>query len=179
VTILQAIILGLVQGWASFCPYQVQRIWCWSPGFRVDRSGAYLRCCLAPGNFVCGGALFLERLVATYYQGLTDVRSVQGRLFWYLVAASVPGGIAGFLLEKKAETIFRAPVLIAIMLIVMGGLLYWADRKSAKTTGIDHISFGTSILIGISQALAIIPGVSRSGITMTPDCFWAYERRSS
>jgi undecaprenyl-diphosphatase len=58
-------------------------------------------------------------------------------------------------------------VLIAIMLIVMGGLLCWADRKSPKTTGINHISFGTSILIGVSQALAIIPGVSRSGITMT------------
>jgi undecaprenyl-diphosphatase len=84
-----------------------------------------------------------------------------------LVAASVPGAIGGFLLEKKAETIFRSPILIAMMLILMGIVLYWADRRSVKKIEINNITFGTSILIGISQALAIIPGVSRSGITMT------------
>jgi undecaprenyl-diphosphatase len=88
-------------------------------------------------------------------------------LFWYLAAASVPGAAAGFLFEKKAETIFRSPVLIAVMLIVMGILLYWADRRSAKNIEMNDITFWTSMLIGISQALAIIPGVSRSGITMT------------
>jgi undecaprenyl-diphosphatase len=100
-------------------------------------------------------------------KGFTDVRSIEGRLFWYLAAASVPGAMAGFLLEKEAETIFRSPILIAMMLILMGILLYWADRRSAKNIEINNITFGTSILIGISQALAIIPGVSRSGITMT------------
>ncbi len=99
--------------------------------------------------------------------GFTDVQSVEGRLFWYLVAASVPGAIGGYLLEKEAETVFRSPALIAIMLILMGILLYWADRRSAKKIEMDHITFGTSLLIGISQVLAIIPGVSRSGITMT------------
>jgi undecaprenyl-diphosphatase len=84
-----------------------------------------------------------------------------------LVAASVPGAIGGFLLDKRAETIFRSPLLIATMLILMGILLYWADRRSAKNIDINNITFGTSILIGISQTLAIIPGVSRSGITMT------------
>jgi undecaprenyl-diphosphatase len=70
-------------------------------------------------------------------------------------------------LEEKAETIFRSPALIAVMLIVMGALLYWADRRSAKNIGINNVSFVTSMLVGISQALAIIPGVSRSGVTMT------------
>jgi len=100
-------------------------------------------------------------------KGFTDVRSVKGRLFWYLVAATVPGATGGFLLEKKAETLFRSPMLIAMMLILMGILLYWADRRSSKKTEISHMTFGTSLLIGISQVLAIIPGVSRSGITMT------------
>ncbi len=100
-------------------------------------------------------------------KGFTDVRSVEGRLFWYLVAACVPGAIGGFLLEKKAETIFRAPILVAIMLILMGILLYWADRKSAKNIQMTKITLRTSLLIGMSQTLAIIPGVSRSGITMT------------
>jgi undecaprenyl-diphosphatase len=84
-----------------------------------------------------------------------------------LVAASVPGAVGGFLLEKKAETIFRSPLLIAVMLIWMGLLLYWADRRSAKNIGINNITFGTSLFVGLSQALAIIPGVSRSGVTMT------------
>jgi undecaprenyl-diphosphatase len=100
-------------------------------------------------------------------KGFTDVRSAKGRLFWYLAAASVPGAAAGFLLEREAETIFRSPVLIAAMLAGMGVLLYWADRKSAKRIEINGITFRMSALIGLSQALAIIPGVSRSGITMT------------
>jgi len=100
-------------------------------------------------------------------KGFTDLRSTEGRLFWYLVAASVPGAIGGFLLEKKAETIFRSPTLIAIMLILMGILLYWADRRSAKNIDITQITFRSSLLIGVSQAVAIIPGVSRSGITMS------------
>ena len=167
-TILQAIILGLVQGLGEFLPISssahlvlVPWFFGWTdPGLTFDIA-------LHLGTLFAVVLYFWKDWWQLITKGLTDVRSVQGRLFWYLVAASVPGGIAGFLLEKKAETIFRAPVLIAIMLIVMGGFLYWADRKSAKMTGITHITFGTSILIGISQALAIIPGVSRSGITMT------------
>jgi len=100
-------------------------------------------------------------------KGFTDVRSVKGRLFWYLVVATVPGAIAGFLLEKKAETLFRSPILIAAMLILMGIFLYWSDHRSSKNMEMNNITFRTSLLIGISQALAIIPGVSRSGITMT------------
>jgi len=100
-------------------------------------------------------------------KGFTDVRSEKGRLFWYLVVATVPGAIAGFLLEKKAETLFRSPLLIAIMLILMGIFLYWSDHRSSKNMEMNNITLRTSLLIGISQAVAIIPGVSRSGITMT------------
>ena len=88
-------------------------------------------------------------------------------MFWYLVAATIPGAAIGFMLEKYAESIFRNPVLITVMLIALGIILYWADRKSAKKTDLNAITFRTSFLIGLSQALAIIPGVSRSGITMT------------
>ncbi len=100
-------------------------------------------------------------------EGFTDARSAKGRLFWYLAAASVPGAVAGFLLEKKAETVFRSPPLIAVMLIVMGVLLYWADRGGVKSIEMSGVTFKISVLIGLSQALAIIPGVSRSGVTMT------------
>jgi undecaprenyl-diphosphatase len=112
-------------------------------------------------------------------KGFTDFRSLKGRLFWYLVVATVPGALSGYLLEDKAETVFRSPLLIAAMLISMGVFLYWADRRSSKKMDIDHISFGTSLLIGISQALAIIPGVSRSGITMTTGLLMGLNREGS
>ncbi|MDD5712637.1 MAG: undecaprenyl-diphosphate phosphatase, partial [Smithellaceae bacterium] len=90
-----------------------------------------------------------------------------GRLLWFIAFASVPGALIGFLLEKQAETIFRSPLLIAVMLIAMGIVLYWADRRGTKTIGMEAIDLKTSLYIGLSQALAIIPGVSRSGVTMT------------
>jgi undecaprenyl-diphosphatase len=135
--------------------------------FRWTDPGLTFDVALHIGTLVAVVLYFWKDWWQLIIKGFSDVRSVQGRLFWYLVAASVPGAIGGFLLEEKAETIFRSPVLIAVMLIGMGILLYWADRRSAKNIGINNITFGTSILIGISQALAIMPGVSRSGITMT------------
>ena len=83
-----------------------------------------------------------------------------------LLLGQEDGAVAGFLLEETAETVFRSPLLIAAMLIVMGAVLYWADRKGPRKADLDRLTFGASLWIGASQALAIIPGVSRSGITM-------------
>ncbi len=167
-TILQAVILGLAQGLGEFLPisssaHLVLIPWLlkWTdPGLTFDVA-------LHVGTLVAVVLYFWKDWCQLILKGFTDVRSEKGRLFWYLAAASVPGAMVGFFLEKKAETVFRSPALIAIMLIVMGILLYWVDRRSSKKVEINHITFGTSLLIGISQALAIIPGVSRSGITMT------------
>ena len=167
-TILQAIILGLAQGLGEFLPISssahlvlVPWFFGWTdPGLTFDVA-------LHLGTLVAVVIYFWKDWWQLIIKGLTDVRSVKGRLFWYLVAASVPGAIGGFLLEKTAETVFRSPILIAMMLIWMGIFLYWADRRSAKKIEMNDITFGTSLLIGISQVLAIIPGVSRSGITMT------------
>jgi undecaprenyl-diphosphatase len=70
-------------------------------------------------------------------------------------------------------------MLIAAMLILMGVFLYWADHRSSKKIDIDKITFGTSLFIGISQALAIIPGVSRSGITMTTGLLMGLNREGA
>jgi len=167
-TILQAVILGLAQGLGEFLPISssahlvlIPWFFGWTdPGLTFDVA-------LHLGTLVAVVIYFWKDWWRLIMKGFTDVRSAEGRLFWYLVAASVPGAIGGYLLEKKAETIFRSPTLIAIMLILMGMFLYWADRRSAKKIEMNHITFGTSLLIGISQVLAIVPGVSRSGITMT------------
>jgi undecaprenyl-diphosphatase len=167
-TLLQAVILGLAQGLGEFLPISSSAHLVLVPWlFRWADPGLTFDVALHIGTLVAVVIYFWKDWWQLIMKGFTDVRSVKGRLFWHLVAASVPGAIGGFLLEKKAETLFRSPVLIAMMLIVMGILLYWADRRSAKNIEINNITFGASIFIGISQALAIIPGVSRSGITMT------------
>jgi undecaprenyl-diphosphatase len=167
-TILQAVLLGLAQGLGEFLPISSSAHLVLIPWLlRWTDPGLTFDVALHIGTLVAVVIYFWKDWWQLIIKGFTDVRSEKGRLFWYLVAASVPGALSGYLLEKKAETIFRSPILIAVMLIVMGILLYWADRRSSKKIEISHITFGTSIFIGISQALAIIPGVSRSGITMT------------
>jgi undecaprenyl-diphosphatase len=167
-TTLQAVILGLVQGLGEFLPISssahlvlVPWLFKWTdPGLTFDIA-------LHVGTLIAVVIYFWRDWLQLFIKGFTDAQGKEGRLFWYLAISSVPAAAVGFLLEKKAETIFRSPLLIAIMLIFLGILLYWADRKSAKTIEMKNITLGTSLFIGLSQALAIIPGVSRSGITMT------------
>jgi len=167
-TIVQAVVLGFAQGLREFLPISSSAHLVLVPWFfRWADPGLTFDVALHVGTLVAVVLYFWRDWWQLIVNGFTNVRSAKGRLFWYLAAATVPGAAAGYLLEEKAETVFRSAPLIAVMLIVMGIFLYWADRKSAKNIGINNIPFGTSILIGISQALAIIPGVSRSGVTMT------------
>lgn len=166
--LLQAAVYGLVQGLGEFLPISssahlvlVPWVFGWTdPGLTFDIA-------LHVGTLVAVVAYFWRDWLRLIHRGFTDAGSTEGRLFWYLVVATIPGGIGGFLLEKKAETVFRDPMLIAVMLIVMGAGLYAADRWGAKKKEMKHLTLGTSLSIGILQVLAIIPGVSRSGITMT------------
>ena len=112
-------------------------------------------------------------------KGFTDRKSRAGRLFWYLVIACIPGAIGGLLLEEKAETVFRSPLLIASTLIALGILLHWADRKSSRQAEKQAINLKNSLSIGFSQILAIIPGVSRSGITITTGLLMGLSREGA
>jgi undecaprenyl-diphosphatase len=179
-TLLQAVILGLVQGFGEFLPISssahlvlVPWIFGWAdPGLTFDVA-------LHVGTFVAVVLYFWRDWWQLIIKGFTSVSSVEGRRFWYLVVASVPGAIGGYLLQKRAETVFRSPSLIAIMLILMGIVLYWADRRGAKKIELKDLTLGTSLLIGLSQTLAIIPGVSRSGITMAAGMFRGVTREGA
>jgi undecaprenyl-diphosphatase len=165
---LQAAILGLVQGLGEFLPISSSAHLVLIPWlFKWNDPGLTFDIALHIGTLIAVAIYFWKDWLKLITKGLTDVRSTEGKLFWYLVAATIPGAVVGFLLEKKAETIFREPILIATMLILLGVLLYWADRRGVKHIEMNRITFRTSLFIGLSQALAIIPGVSRSGITMT------------
>jgi undecaprenyl-diphosphatase len=166
--LLQAILLGLVQGLGEFLPISSSAHLVIVPWlFRWPDPGLTFDIALHIGTLVAVFIYFWKDWVQLLIHGFSKPGSREGRLFWYLVLASIPGAVAGFLLEKKAETIFREPFLIACMLIVMGIILYWADRKGAKNIEESNITLAAGLMIGISQALAIIPGVSRSGVTMT------------
>jgi undecaprenyl-diphosphatase len=147
--------------------------------FRWSDPGLTFDIALHIGTLVAVLIYFWKDWLQLLIHGFSNARSREGRLFWYLVLASIPGAVVGFLLEKKAETVFREPLLIACMLIIMGIILYWADRKGAKKIEESNITLGASLLIGISQALAIIPGVSRSGVTMTAGLMTGLTRKGA
>ncbi len=167
-TVLQATIMGLVQGMGEFLPISSSAHLVLVPWFfKWEDPGLTFDIALHFGTLIAVALYFWQDWLRLLSKGFTDVKSADGRLFWYLVLATIPGAGIGFLLEEHAETVFRNPLLIAFMLVLLGFILYWADQRGKKKTDVSHLKLPTSFLIGLSQALAIIPGVSRSGITMT------------
>ena len=108
-------------------------------------------------------------------RGITDEDE---RLAWYILAATIPAALAGALGEETIESHLGQPWQIAIFLSVFGVLLWIADR-SPQVRKIQDLRFGTAFLIGISQILALMPGVSRSGITITTGRFAKLDRDSA
>ena len=99
-------------------------------------------------------------------------KTIEGKLFWYLVIASVPAGILALVFEKAVDfaigdNINLEMIIISAALIVMGIVLYIVDKKAKNVTEYKDMTLKQTFLIGLSQALAFIPGVSRSGVTMT------------
>jgi len=95
-------------------------------------------------------------------------QTTDGRLFWLLVLASLPGAAIGYVLDKYAADFFRdKELIIAAALGIMGVILYYVDLKAPQRDELEHISWPKALSVGMAQALAFIPGVSRSGSTMT------------
>ncbi|SMB92884.1 Undecaprenyl-diphosphatase [Thermanaeromonas toyohensis ToBE] len=167
-TVFQALVLGAIQGIAEFLPISssahlilTRFFFGWpDPGLAFDVA-------LHVGTLVGVVTYFWSELTSLLLAGFTQPRSQEGRLFWYIIAASIPGGLFGVTLEEQAQTVFRTPALIAATLTLMGIGLWASDRWGRKKRGLKEINIWDTFLVGFSQALAIIPGVSRSGITMT------------
>jgi len=88
------------------------------------------------------------------------------RLFWFLVAATIPGGLAGLTPEHYAESTLRNPYVIASTMIGVALFLWWAERKSRFEKELGQVTLADSVAIGAAQALAVVPGTSRSGVTI-------------
>jgi len=167
VTVAQAVALGTIQGLAEFLPISSSAHLVLAPWFLGwPDPGLTFDVALHMGTLLAVVAYFWRDWLCLVARGLLRPASGEGRLFWLLVAATVPGGIFGFLLEKQAGTVFRSPLLIAVMLMAMGGVLCLADSRCPRHKELEDTGRADGLWIGLAQALAIVPGVSRSGITM-------------
>ena len=169
--IYQALILGIVQGLTELLPISSSAHLFLIPWFFNWDIPESFDVALHFGTLLAIGLFFFKdwiRLIKGGYKQLVKKeKSRDGTMFWYIVIATIPGGIIGFILDKFAEDILTKPVIIAIALMVMGIVLYFIDKTSKRKTDYAHLNLRQTFIIGVSQALAFIPGVSRSGITMT------------
>jgi len=178
--VVQAIVLGLVQGLGEFLPISSSAHLVLTPWFfRWTDPGLTFSVALHLGTLIAVVVYFWRDIIDLVANGLSRPHSADGRMFWYLVVASLPGAIFGLLLEEQAETVFRSPLLVALALALMGIILWWADQRGRKTRQFTDISLADSIIVGLSQALAIIPGVSRSGITMSAGLLAGMKRETA
>lgn len=187
-TIIQALILGIVQGLTELLPISSSahlNIIPWLLGwanreeFKIAFEGFDVA--LHFGTLLAIVFFFYKDWIKLIKGGIGQVRgqkSFEGKMFWYLVIATIPGGAIGFLLDHFLEGALNKPIIIGIALLVMGIVLYVVDKNAKSTTDYKHMTFKQTFLIGLSQALAFIPGVSRSGITMTTGRLMGVDRRS-
>jgi undecaprenyl-diphosphatase len=185
VTLFQAFVLGIVQGLTEFLPvsssghlFLVRYLLQWpEPGLAFDVS-------LHIGTLVAVLWYFRREWVALTSAGLRLVRQraartpEEGRVL-FLIAATIPAVLAALLLADYAETIFRHPRITAIALIVLGLLLWIVDRIAPRVRTLDTMRWGDAIGIGVAQIFALVPGVSRSGSTMTAGRALGFDRQSA
>lgn len=189
-SILQSLILGIVQGLTELLPISssghleiIPWLFNWTsdPNFNVAFEGFDVA--LHFGTFLAIAIFFfkdwINLIVGGFNQVVKKKKTPEGRMFWYLVIATIPGGIIGLLLDTFAGDVLKKPIIIAIALMVMGVILYFVDKKAKSTTDYEHMTFKQTFLIGLSQCLAFIPGVSRSGITMTAGRAMGVDRSSA
>lgn len=188
--VYQAIILGIIQGLTEFLPI--------SSSAHLNLFPFLLKWQQIPETFDVAlhiGTLlaiiifffndWVKIIVGGYKQVVKKERTVDGKIFWYLVLATIPAGILSLILSKLSEKIFEKSlntemIVIAITLIVMGIILYVVDKKAKSKTKLNNMTLKQALIIGMSQSLAAaFPGVSRSGITITVARALGLDRESS
>jgi len=188
VPIFHAVVLGLVQGLSEFLPISssghlllVPWLFGWNDFAGDPQIEKAFDVALHLGTLVAVIAYFRHDLVIYVREGLRLVVrrekpvNPQGRLAWLLVLSSVPAAATGAVGEKHIDSKLGTPVLIAVSLIGFGLLLAWADRR-AGARPMDDYTTKDALKIGVAQVLALNPGTSRSGITMTAARFMGFSR---
>lgn len=179
---LYAMFLGIVQGLTEFLPISSSgHLALLEHYFKAPGAGLSFDILLHLGTLAALVSYFWSdwRNMANAVLRPSPYTRLDRRLFICLLAASIPGALAGVLLEHKAETVFREPYRIAILLGGVGLFLIVAERLARHERPLTNLNLGDALLIGLSQALAIMPGVSRSGITMTAALFLGFTRETA
>ena len=186
-TIIHAAVLGLVQGLGEFLPISSSAHLVLVPWlFRWPDPGLGFDVALHWGTLLAVVVYFRNdvwQLIRGFINSLKsstrDVKNTYQKLSWLIIIASVPGAVIGYLLESKAESAFRDPLLIAITLSAFAAVLFAADMWSKRVKNLHRISGLDGFLIGCSQALAVIPGVSRSGSTIASGLALGFKREDA
>lgn len=186
----QAVILAIVQGFTEFLPISSSAhlaLAPWLLGWKDQ--GLTFDIALHFGTLAAVVIYFFRDWMQIIFQafGVTSNLSkgadpglrATPRLLWTLAAATLPIGVLGLMFKDDAETTFRSPWVIGTMLILVGLLMLWAESVGKRTKGIGQITFADAMTIGFAQALAIVPGTSRSGITITAGLFRNIQRESA
>ncbi len=176
----QSIILGLIQGLTEFLPVSSSGHLILAANFFGD----------AANDVAFDAVIHLATLAAVIVALWTDVKKIvlgvfkknsDGRLGWFIIAATIPVLFVGFFFGDWLEETFRSPLAVAFSLIFWGIVLWIADSKMKKNpeTEINKIGFKKSLTIGLSQIIALIPGTSRSGITISTGLFGGLSREAA
>ena len=188
-TILQSVILGIVQGITELLPISssahlnlIPWIFNWTNSQGFNQAFEAFDVALHAGTLLAILIFFFKDWVELIKGGFNQVakkqKTSEGKMFWYIVLATLPGGAIGFLLDHFLEGYLEKPIIIAIALIVMGIILYIVDKNCKSKTEYKDMTLKQTFLIGLSQCLAFIPGVSRSGVTMTTGRLMGVKRES-
>jgi len=181
VPLFHAIILAVIQALTEFLPvsstaHLILFPWLFGwpePGQAFDvalHAGTLLAVLL---YFFQTWLTFLLCGLGMHYPSRAGAEEVQRnrRMFWYMVVGTIPAGLLGFFFHHQIEDNLRQPVIIGTALIGVGLLMWWADAKPRLTRQLEDSNFGDAVSIGMAQAFALIPGVSRSGITIITGLF--------
>lgn len=177
ISTLEAIVLGIVQGLTEFLPISSTAHLRIVPAFAGwDDPGSAFTAVVQLGTMAAVLLYFrhdLWNMARAFLRTLTGerplwrTRDIDGRLGWYIVLGTIPISIIGFALKNVIEDEFRSLELIATVMILFSLVLYAADTRGQRTREVSDLTLGDGIKIGFAQALALIPGVSRSGATIS------------
>lgn len=117
---------------------------------------------------------FLKSFISSDFKN-----DIEQKLAWYILIATIPAAVFGYLFEEQIKSIFRNPNSVALMLIIFGIFLGLADKFGKKLKEIKQLNLSNSLVIGLAQAIALIPGVSRSGITIIAGLSQKLKRESA
>lgn len=168
----ESIILGIVQGLTEFLPVSSTAHLILIPWFfNFSDPGLYFDAVLHFGTFFA--------VLLFFGSDFVKILLHERRLLLALLVATVPGAAFGMFLESKVETVFRSPEIIAFTLAIFGLVIWFIDRRSKEERNFEKLEFKDAIFIGLSQIFALIPGVSRSGITMMAGRYRNFTREAA